>query len=53
MSSVNDSLNHFIALDAISGGMKSVGRIAKVTKLDKVIAEKKGFSGGKKERNDG
>jgi len=69
MSSVNDSPNHFILLDAISRGMKSVGKLAKVTRLDKalaemvvvndpiaqgrvVIAEKKGFSGSKKERND-
>jgi hypothetical protein len=68
MSSVNDSPNHFIVLDAISRAMKSVGKLAKVTRLDKalvemvvndpvsqrllVIAEKKGFSGGKEERND-
>jgi DNA-binding MarR family transcriptional regulator len=67
MSYVNDSPNHFMVLDAISRGMKSVGKIAKVTRLDKaivemvvndlvsqdlvVIAEKKGFFGGKKERN--
>ena len=67
MSSVNDSPNHFMVLDAISRGMKSVGKLAKVTRLDKalvetvvndpvsqllvVIAEKKGFFGGKKERN--
>jgi hypothetical protein len=30
MSSVNDSSNHFIVLDAISRKMKSVGMIAKV-----------------------
>ena len=67
MSYANDSPNHFMLLDAISMGMKSVGKIAKVTRLDKaivemvvndlvsqrlvVIAEKKGFFGGKKERN--
>jgi hypothetical protein len=67
MSSVNDSPNDFMVLDTISRGMKSVGKIAKVTRLDKtivemvvndlvsqrlvVIAEKKGFFGGKKERN--
>jgi DNA-binding IclR family transcriptional regulator len=67
MPSVNDSPNHFMVLDAISRGMKSVGKIAKVTRLDKalaemvvndlvsqrlvVIAEKKGFFGGKKGRN--
>ena len=67
MSSVNDSPNHFMVLDAISRGMKPVGKLAKVTSLDNVImetvvndpvpqrllviAEKKGFFGGKKERN--
>jgi hypothetical protein len=67
MSSVNDSPNHLMMLDAISRGMKSVGKIAKVTRLDKalvemvvnglvsqhlvVIAEWKDFFGGKKERN--
>jgi hypothetical protein len=67
MSSVNDSPNHLMMPDAISRGMKSVGKIAKVTRLDKalvemvvnglvsqrlvVIAEWKGFFGGKKERN--
>jgi DNA-binding MarR family transcriptional regulator len=65
MSSVNDSPNHFMVLDAISRGMKSTGKIAKVTKLDKALvemivndlvaqrliikSEKKGFFGGKKE----
>lgn len=65
MSSVNDSPNHFMVLDAISRGMKTFGKIVKVTKLDKnvvdtvindlaaqrliAIAEKKGFFGGKKE----
>ena len=67
MSFVNDGPNHFIVLDAISRGMKSVGKLTKVTRLDRafvemvvndlvsrllvVIAEKKGFFGGKKERN--
>jgi hypothetical protein len=66
MTSVNDSPNHFIVLDVISRGMKS---LAKVTRLDKVlvemvindlvsqrpvlIAERKGFFGGKKERDHG
>lgn len=65
MSSVNDSPNHFMVLDAISRGMKSIGKIASVTKMSKaqvemilndlvtqrmiVIAEKKGFFGNKKE----
>lgn len=64
-SSVNESPNHFMVLDAISRGVKSVGKIAKVTKLDKALmemivndlvaqrlvtkTEKKGFFGGKKE----
>ncbi|HVX03127.1 MAG TPA: helix-turn-helix domain-containing protein [Nitrososphaera sp.] len=64
-SSVNDSPNHFMVLDAISRGMKSVSKIARVTKLDKALvemivndlatqrlvikSEKKGFFGGKKE----
>jgi DNA-binding MarR family transcriptional regulator len=64
-SSVNDSPNHFMVLDAISRGMRSTGKIAKVTKLDKALvemivndlvaqrlvvkSEKKGFFGGKKE----
>lgn len=64
-SSVNESPNHFMVLDAISRGVKSVGKIAKVTKLDKALVEmivndlvaqrlvtkteKKGFFGGKKE----
>jgi hypothetical protein len=54
MSSVNDSPNHSMVLDAISRGMKPVGKLAKVTRMDKalvVIAEKKGFFGGKKGRN--
>ncbi|MEO9294765.1 MAG: helix-turn-helix domain-containing protein [Nitrososphaera sp.] len=65
MSSVNDSPPHFMVLDAISRGMKSVGKIASVTKMDKVQVEmivndlvaqrlitrieKKGFFGNKKE----
>jgi hypothetical protein len=62
MSYVNDSPNHFMILDVISRGMRSVGKIVKITRLDKtivaifsqllaVIADKKGFFGGKKERN--
>jgi hypothetical protein len=67
MSSVNDSPNHLMVLDAISRGMKPVGKLAKVTRLDKALvetvvndlrvaaprddAEQKGFFGGKKERN--
>lgn len=65
MSSVNDSPNHFMVLDAISRGMRSIGKIASVTKLNKslvemivndlvaqrliVVSEKKGFFGNKKE----
>ena len=65
MSSVNDSPPHFMVLDAVSRGMKSVGKIASVTKINKaqvemivndLIAqrlitkiEKKGFFGNKKE----
>ena len=61
---VNESPNHFMVLDAISRGMKTVDKIAKVTKLSKpevemivndlvtqrlvIQAEKKGFFGGKK-----
>jgi hypothetical protein len=67
MSSVNNSPNHFMVLYAISRNMKSTGKIAKGTRLDKalvemvvndpisqrltVITEKKGFFGCKKERN--
>jgi hypothetical protein len=67
MSSVNGSSNHFMVLDTIPRGMKPVGKLAKVTRMDKalvetvvndpvsqplvVIAGKKGFFGGKKERN--
>jgi hypothetical protein len=39
MSSVNDSPNHFMVLDAISRGMKSVGKLAKVTRLDEALVE--------------
>ena len=65
MSSVNESPNHFMVLDAISRGMKSFGKIVKATRLDKevvdsvindlaaqrliVVVEKKGFFGGLKE----
>lgn len=65
MSTVNESPNHFMVLDAISRGMKTFGKIVKATRLDKnvvdtvindlaaqrliVIVEKKGFFGGKKE----
>jgi predicted transcriptional regulator len=61
---VNESPNHFMVLDAIARGMKTVDKIAKVTRLSKpevelivndlmtqrlVIAEeKKKFLGGKK-----
>jgi DNA-binding IclR family transcriptional regulator len=57
-----------MVLDAISRGMKSVGKIAKVTRMDKaivemvvndlvsqrlvVIAEKKGFFVNKERNND-
>jgi hypothetical protein len=67
MLSVIDSPSHFMVLDAISIGIKSVGKLAKATRLDKalvemvvkdvfsqnlvVIAEKKAFFGCKKERN--
>jgi hypothetical protein len=37
MSSVNDNPNHFMVLDAISRGMKPVGKLAKVTRLDMVL----------------
>lgn len=41
MSSVriNESPNHFIVLDAIGRGVKSFGKIAKVTRLDKAQVE--------------
>jgi hypothetical protein len=39
MSSVNDSPNHLMVLDAISRGMKPVGKLAKVTRLDKALVE--------------
>ena len=61
---VNESPNHFMVLDAIARGMKTLDRIAKVTKLSKpeveiiindlvaqrlvIGAEKKNFFGGKK-----
>jgi uncharacterized membrane protein YgcG len=61
---VNESPNHFMVLDAISRGMKSVDKIAKVTKLSKpevelivndlisqrlvIGTEKKSFFGGTK-----
>jgi uncharacterized membrane protein YgcG len=61
---VNESPNHFMVLDAISRGMKTVDKIAKVTKLSKpevemivndlvaqrlaIQTEKKSFFGGKK-----
>jgi type II secretory pathway component PulC len=37
VSSVNDNPNHFMVLDAISRGMKPVGKLAKVTRLDMVL----------------
>src|SRR5262249_50365153 len=37
MSSVNDNPNRFMVLDAISRGMKLVGKLAKVTRLDMVL----------------
>ncbi len=65
MSSVNNSPNHFMVLDAISRGMKTFGKIVKATRLDKnvvdgvindlaaqrliVIVEKKGLLGSKEE----
>lgn len=65
MSSVNDSPPHFMVLDAVSRGIKSVGKIAGATKIDKAQVEvivsdlvaqrlitrieKKGFFGNKKE----
>lgn len=61
---VNESPNHFMVLDAIARGMKTVDKIARVTKLSKpevelivndlvaqrlvIQAEKKSFFGGKK-----
>ena len=36
---VNDSPNHFIVLDAIGRGMKTVDKIGKVTRLDKSEVE--------------
>ncbi|MER3408407.1 MAG: MarR family transcriptional regulator [Nitrososphaera sp.] len=65
MSSVNESPNHFMVLDAVARGMRSVGKIASVTKLSKSLVEmivndlvaqrliikteKKGFLGNRKE----
>jgi hypothetical protein len=61
---VNESPNHFIVLDGISRGVKSVDKIAKMTRLDRTLTElivndlaeqrlilkteKKGFFGNKK-----
>jgi len=61
---VNESPNHFMVLDAIARGMKTVDKIAKVTKLSKpevelivndlvtqrlvISEEKKKFLGGKR-----
>jgi hypothetical protein len=61
---VNDSPNHFMVLDAIARGVKTVDKIAKVTKLDKgdiemvvndlatqrliLKTEKKGFLGNRR-----
>jgi hypothetical protein len=61
---VDESPNHFMVLDAISRGIKSAGKIAKVTRLDMRVTElivndliaqrlalrteKKGFFGNKK-----
>lgn len=36
---INESPNHFIVLDAIGRGLKSVDKIAKVTRLDKAQVE--------------
>ena len=63
---VNESPNHFMALDAKSGGINSIDKIAKVTKLHKSevelilndlfnlrlinMTEKRGFFGNKKVR---
>jgi DNA-binding IclR family transcriptional regulator len=65
MASVNESPNHFMVLDAISRGIKSVGKIVGATEIPKaevelivndlvaqrlaVMAEKKGFFGNKKQ----
>ena len=35
MSSVNDSPNHFVMPDAISRGMKPMGKLARSTRRDK------------------
>jgi len=39
MSSVKDSPNHFIVLDAVSRGMKSMGMIAKVMRVEEHIQQ--------------
>ncbi|HEY7507892.1 MAG TPA: MarR family transcriptional regulator [Nitrososphaera sp.] len=39
MSSATDSPKHFMVLDAVARGMNEVGKIAKVTKMDKAEAE--------------
>ena len=39
MSSAADSPKHFMVLDAVSRGMNEVGKIAKVTKMDKAEVE--------------
>jgi len=39
MSCVNDGTNHFIVLDAVSRGMKSMGMIANVIRMEDDIAE--------------
>ena len=36
---VNESPNHFMVLDAIARGMKTVDKIAKVTRLDRAEIE--------------
>jgi hypothetical protein len=36
---VNDSLNHFMVLDAIGRGMKTADKISMVTRLDKTEVE--------------
>jgi len=63
-SSINDSPNHFMVMDAIGKGLKTIGKIAKTTNISSneveaiandlvtqrlaVRSEKKGFLGGKK-----
>jgi len=36
MSCVNDSTNHFIVLDAVSRGMRSMGMIANVIRMEDI-----------------